>query len=86
VVDSGVGITPDRQKLLFFPFKELRDKIGISKAQNDNVGLGLSCSKEICKHMGGDMRLKESKKGLTVFTFKIPVLLKVNGEHKNFIQ
>jgi K+-sensing histidine kinase KdpD len=61
--------------LLFVPFLELKDRIGIIKAQNDNIGLGLSCSKEICKKLGGDLKLKQSEKGMTIFGFKIPVTL-----------
>lgn len=72
IIDSGIGIEADRQGLLFTPFLELKDRIGIIKAENDNIGLGLSCAKEICKKMGGDLKLKQSEKGLTVFVFKIP--------------
>ena len=50
--------------------------IGIVKAENDNIGLGLSCSREISRKLGGDMKLKRSKKGLTSFVFKFPVGLK----------
>ena len=60
IIDSGIGISEDRQKMLFTPFLELRNKIGVVKAQNDNVGFGLSCSKSICKKLGGDMKLKQS--------------------------
>jgi sensor histidine kinase regulating citrate/malate metabolism len=35
--------------------------------------MGLACSHAIVKEMGGDIILKESKKGLTVFGFKMPV-------------
>jgi sensor histidine kinase regulating citrate/malate metabolism len=55
---------------------ELRDRIGIMKTQNDNIGIGLTCSKEICKKIGGDIKLIQSKKGLTVMAFKIPVKVK----------
>jgi sensor histidine kinase regulating citrate/malate metabolism len=55
------------------PFKELKDRIGIMKTQNDNIGVGLSCSREICMKIGGDIKLIQSKKGLTVMAFKIPV-------------
>lgn len=67
VIDTGIGISSERQKLLFIPFLELKDRIGIKKSENDNIGIGLACSKEICKHMGGDIRVKLSKKGLTAF-------------------
>ena len=56
----------------------MKERIGILKAQNDNIGMGLSCSKEICKKLGGDMRLKHSQKGMTIFAFKFPVELSKN--------
>lgn len=56
---------------------ELKDRIGIMKTQNDNIGIGLACSREICKKMGGDIKLKQSQKGLTVMAFKLPVRVKI---------
>jgi hypothetical protein len=35
--------------------------------------MGLSCSSAIVKAMGGDIILKESRKGFTNFAFKLPV-------------
>ena len=45
----------------------------MKKPENDNIGLGLASSNAIANEMGGNMKLKLSKKGLTVFKFKIPV-------------
>ena len=45
----------------------------MKKPENDNIGLGLASSKAITVQMGGDIRLKKSSRGLTVFQFKIPV-------------
>lgn len=53
----------------------------MKKLENDNIGLGLATSKSITVEMGGDIRLKYSRKNLTVFQFKIPV--KVENQHKN---
>ena len=39
--------------------------------------MGLACSKSIVQHMGGDIILKESTYGLTVFGFRIPVSVKI---------
>ena len=71
VIDSGVGISLERQKSLFVPLLELKNRIGVAKPENDNLGLGLSCSKQICRLLGGDMKLKKSIKGMTVLIFKI---------------
>ena len=43
------------------------------KSENDNIGIGLAGSKDICLKMGGDIILRESRPGLTAFAFKIPI-------------
>ena len=78
IIDTGVGIEKNRQKLLFIPFLELKSLQGIARIQDsnkDSIGLGLSCSQTIARKLGGDIQLKESRKGLTVFAFKIPMKL-----------
>ena len=47
----------------------------MKRPENDNIGLGLASSKAITVSMGGDIRLKKSVRGLTVFQFKIPLLV-----------
>ena len=79
VIDTGSGIDQQRQKLLFVPLKEIRDSIGGHSSKNENIGLGLSCCKIMCKKMGGDIMLKKSQKGMTVFTFKFPV--RITGQN-----
>lgn len=76
MIDSGIGIEPNRQKMLFIPFQELKHRIGISKSSNDSIGIGLACSSDICKKLGGDITLKKSEPGLTVIAFKFPVTLR----------
>lgn len=62
----------------------------MKKPENDNIGLGLASSKAIAIEMGGNMKLKLSKKGLTVFKFKIPVIVnkqinKIQKKISNYI-
>lgn len=38
--------------------------------------MGLACSKSIVNEMKGDIKIKKSKRGLTVFSFKFPVIIK----------
>jgi signal transduction histidine kinase len=59
--------------------------MGIMKSENDNIGIGLACSKEICKEMGGDIALKVSRKGLTAFSFKIPIKVQRPREEEDMI-
>ena len=44
------------------------------------IGVGLSCSKELCQALGGDVRLLSSKKGCTEFEIVIPIN---NHEYEN---
>ena len=74
IIDTGVGINMDRQKMLFVPFLELKIKQNLKKIDNYSVGMGLACSAAISKALGGDIILKKSKRGLTSFAFKIPVI------------
>ena len=58
---------------MFIPFLELKDRMGIMKSKNDNIGIGLACSNDICTQLGGDMTIKISNKGLTALAFKMPI-------------
>lgn len=76
VIDSGIGISQERQKMLFEAFLELKIKQNFNHVQDKTIGVGLSCSRIICKALGGDITLKQSKNGITNFAFKIPVKIK----------
>lgn len=39
----------------------------MKKPENDNIGLGLAASKSIAVEMGGDIRLLQSIRELTIF-------------------
>ena len=59
IIDTGEGISPERQSLLFIPFLELKQLQGLmKKPKNDNIGLGLSASKQILKNLGGNLKIK----------------------------
>jgi len=62
---------------LFVLFSELRRQTSILKVKDFNIGLGLTSSHEITEFMDGDIKLKQSDKGLTVFGFKFPVRVEV---------
>ena len=60
--------------MLFTPFLELRQLQGFMiKPKNDNLGLGLAATRTIVKKLGGDLFLKQSTNGLTVFKLRFPV-------------
>ena len=70
--DTGSGITPASQRLLFRRFMQ----VGAGRAQSSvkSTGLGLYISKKFAQLMGGDVVLESSKpnKGST-FAFSLPM-------------
>ena len=49
VIDTGLGIKEEKQKMLFKPFGELRLKEQIYEVENLTIGMGLTLSKDICQ-------------------------------------
>lgn len=59
IIDTGEGISLERQSLLFTPFQELNQmQSTMMKPKNDNIGLGLSASKQIARELKGDLSIK----------------------------
>jgi K+-sensing histidine kinase KdpD len=71
--------------MLFVPFLELKLKQNLKQVENFSTGMGLACSSAISGALGGDITLKKSKRGLTSFAFKIPVLQIFRPEEHNAI-
>ncbi len=70
VIDSGSGIKPEDQPLVFEKFKQVGDTM-TDKPQG--TGLGLPICKEIVEHLGGRLWL-ESEIGVgSTFMFSLPV-------------
>ena len=73
VTDFGIGISKERLKYLFKPFRELRKKQSMSKVKDNSIGIGLSCSKLIIQAMKGSIKVLDSKPGKSSIQVKIPV-------------
>ena len=43
------------------------------RVKNNSIGMGLSCSKLIVNQLYGNLKLKESVRGKTVFRMEMPV-------------
>jgi PAS domain S-box-containing protein len=69
VKDTGRGISPQNQEIIFERFTQ-EDK-DISR-QHGGLGLGLSISRESAKLLGGDIRLESEKGKGTTFFLSIP--------------
>lgn len=71
VWDTGIGIAPDQQELVFEKFHQDRGHIYARK--EEGTGLGLHISKHLAKQMGGDVVLKSKVGKGSEFTVLLPL-------------
>ena len=57
IIDTGIGIEEDRQKMLFIPFLELKMKQNLKQVKDNNIGMGLACSEAISGALHGDIKI-----------------------------
>ena len=77
VVDTGIGINDEQQKILFKAFTQADDS---TTREYGGTGLGLTISRSVCRLMGGDIYV-ESKSGEgSTFTIKIPAKVQETSE------
>ena len=72
VIDTGIGISADKQQHVFEPFTQADIK---TTRKYGGTGLGLNISKEIIKLMNGDLQLESApgKGSRFHFTIKVPI-------------
>ncbi|NAY93335.1 response regulator [Muricauda sp. JGD-17] len=70
VIDTGIGIKPEKQKLIFQEFTQVMDA---TEEKKGGYGLGLTISKKLTELLGGTLTLKSKEDKGSTFSINIPI-------------
>jgi signal transduction histidine kinase/CheY-like chemotaxis protein len=69
VTDTGIGIRPEDQSIVFEEFRQIEGKSG---ATSEGTGLGLAITKRLVEQQGGKIALESELSKGSRFTFTLP--------------
>jgi signal transduction histidine kinase len=69
VADTGIGIAPEDQKVVFEEFRQ----VGTAAKKVEGTGLGLALCRKFVELHGGKIWVKSQPGAGSTFTFTIPV-------------
>jgi signal transduction histidine kinase len=79
VSDSGIGISPEDQVVIFKPFMKVETSV---KSKYGGTGLGLSICKAFIEKLGGTITLQSDPNKGSTFIFTIPTTEIAEPEHQ----